>query len=194
MTSPRGKRHAQQYLDRIRDEVRAIVGDEQSHGTIHAVNTLNLARRIGSVEGGDLFVIQAAALLHDIGRITVFSDPGHGERGAGLAREILDRLDVPTNRSLVSEIIARHDDHDDGPGLPIELAVVKDADKLELLRISPDYLDLNRLITAEALRQVTYALSLHYGGHMNRPDVKKAIRCAREVLAGRRGKTLSTSS
>ncbi len=50
----------QRYLDLLADEVRAVVGDEASHGMRHAVNTMDLAGRIWRVEGGDLFVIQAA--------------------------------------------------------------------------------------------------------------------------------------
>jgi hypothetical protein len=171
---------------RLTDEVAAIVGDEASHGMGHALNTMDLAVRIGRVEGGDLLVIRAAALLHDIGRQNVFSDPDHGRRGARRARVILDRLDVPADRELICEVIARHDDPDDAPNGPVELAVVKDADRLELLRIAPDYLDLGRLITDEALRQVPYALRLHYGPGDDLPGVGETIRRAREIL-GRRG-------
>jgi putative nucleotidyltransferase with HDIG domain len=173
------------YLDRLAAEVKSIVGDEASHGMRHALNTMDLAERIGRAEGGDLFVIRAAALLHDIGRVNIFSDPEHGRRGAVRAREILRRLDVPADHGLICLIIERHDDPgDDGEG-PIELAVVRDADRLELLRIAPGYLDLDRLVTREALRQVPYALGLHYGGEMENPDVTAVIRRAREVLEGR---------
>jgi hypothetical protein len=176
----------QSYLDRLADEVRGIVGDEASHGMRHAVNTMDLAGRIGRVEGGDIFVIQAAALLHDIGRVNIFSDPEHGRRGAVLAREILDRLDVPADRALICLIIARHDDPQDNRDGPIELIVVKDADRLELLRIAPDYLDLGRLATREALLQVPYALSLYYEGRMEGPDIAATIGRARQMLEDRR--------
>ncbi len=176
----------QDYLDRIIDEVGGIVGDEASHGMRHAVNTMELAGRIGRVEGGDIFVIQAAALLHDIGRLNIFSDPAHGRRGAVLARGILDRLGVPADRALICLIIARHDDPEDDRHGPIELTVVKDADRLELLRITPGYLDLGRLATREALRQVPYALSLHYEDRMESPDVTATICRAREILESRR--------
>jgi hypothetical protein len=172
-------------LSRLTDEVSTIVGDESSHGMNHALNTMDLAGRIGTVEGGDLFVIRAAALLHDIGRLNVFSDPAHGSRGAHRAREILDRLDVRADRTLICAIIARHDEADDDPNAPVELAIVKDADRLELLRIAPDYLDLTRLTTDESLRHVPYALSLHYGPKSDRPDVRETIRRAREILKGR---------
>jgi hypothetical protein len=174
-----------QYLDRLADEVRAIVGDETSHGMQHAENTMDLAGRIGRAEGGDIFAIRAAALLHDIGRVNIFSDPAHGRRGAALAREILDRLDIPVDRTLVCLVIARHDDGEDDPGEPIELTVVKDADRLELLRIAPDYLDIDRLATREALRQVPHALRLHYPDGMEEPGVTATIERAHKLLAGR---------
>jgi putative nucleotidyltransferase with HDIG domain len=194
MTGTTDAAAVRQYLDRIKKEVVRISGDDQSHGAAHALRTKELARRIGAVEGGDLLVIQAAALLHDIGRATPFSDPGHGERGAKLAAEILERLAVPADRALICEIVARHDDEDDGRGGPIELVVVKDADKLELVRIAPDFLDPSRLVTEEALRQVPYALSLHYGQQMDRSDVKEAIGRAKDLLARRRAATSGGSS
>jgi HD superfamily phosphodiesterase len=177
------KNRRREHLDRIREEVKKIVGDEKSHGLLHALNTMELADRIGRVEGGDVLVIGAAALMHDIGRENIFHDPGHGRRGAARAREILDRLDVPTDRELVCDIIARHDDPIEREDQSIESAVVRDADRLELLRIGPDYLDLSRLITQEALRQVAHVLSLHYGsGGERRQDVAETIRRAHEML------------
>jgi hypothetical protein len=175
----------QRYLDRLAEEVKSIVGDEASHGMRHASNTMDLAEKIGRAEGGDIFVVQAAALLHDIGRQNIFFDPAHGARGAVLAREILDRLDVPTDRALICLIIARHDDREESPDGPIELTVVRDADRLELLRIAPDYLDLGRLATREALRQVPYALSLHYPDRMKAPDIKEIVKRSRKVLESR---------
>jgi HD superfamily phosphodiesterase len=182
---PRMAESEQRYLDLLVNEVQAVVGDEASHGMRHAVNTMDLAKRIWRVEGGDLFVIQAAALLHDIGRVNIFSDPSHGRRGATLAREILDRLDIPTDRALICLIIARHDDREDDPDVPIELSVVKDADRLELLRIAPEYLELNRLVTLEALRQVPYALSLHYPDGIKTREVTATIEQARKILKDR---------
>lgn len=176
----------QQYLDLLSEEVRAIVGDEESHGLRHAVNTMDLAARIGRVEGGDIFVMQVAALLHDIGRENIFSDPFHGERGSKRAADILDRLDVPADRALICLVIARHHDREDDPDGPRELTVVKDADRLELLRIAPDYLELDRLATCEALRQVPYALSLHYPAGTKMAEVTATIERARSLLADRR--------
>ncbi len=174
-----------EYLNLLAAEVSRIVGDEASHGMQHALNTMDLAKRIGRVEGGDLFAIRIAALLHDIGRVNIFSDPEHGRRGAERAREILRQLTVPADHALICLIIERHDEPGDDRDEPIELAVVRDADRLELLRIAPAYLDLGRLVTREALRQVPYALGLHYGGEMKNPDVKAVIRRAREILESR---------
>ncbi len=182
---PRMAASEQRCLDLLANEVHAIVGDEASHGMRHAVTTMDLAEKIGRVEGGDLFVIKAAALLHDIGRVNIFSDPSHGRRGAVLAREILDRLDIHSDRALICLIIARHDDREDDPDAPIELRVVKDADRLELLRIAPDYLQLDRLATLEALRQVPYVLSLHYPDGVKTPEVAATIERARKIVKDR---------
>jgi hypothetical protein len=151
-------------FERLLKEVERICGNEASHGVDHAGRTLDFALRIGKVEGGDISVIGAAALLHDIGRENIFSDPGHGARGAKMAEKILRKLDADVDVKKVVDIIARHDEPEDSDGevRPRELAILRDADRLELLRISPDYLDLTRLVTDEALRLVSYALSVHY--------------------------------
>lgn len=152
-------------FERLLYEVRRICGDEASHGIDHAGRTLDFALRIAKVEGGDDLVVGAAAILHDIGRENIFNDPGHGARGAEMAEKILRGIGADVDVEKVVDIIGRHDEPDEkeeGEVKPRELAVLRDADRLELLRISPDYLDLTRLVTDEALRLVPYALSIHY--------------------------------
>ena len=175
------------FLAALIGEVRRILGDEKSHGFAHAKRTMDLAERISREEGGDIDVIRAAALLHDIGRENIFGDPGHGKRGADISREILERLKVPWDIEKIVEIVARHDDSgDEGEDEPLELVIVRDADRLELVRVSPEYLDLERLVTTQALRLVPYAISLHessdYGWRLEAERTKKR---AEEILRAR---------
>ncbi len=155
-------------FERLFVEVKRICGDEASHGVCHAMRTFDFACRIAKVEGGDMVVIGAAAILHDIGRKNIFGDTGHGLRGAKMADGILRGLKADIDVEKVVEIIGKHDepgeDIQEGQcgGEPLELSILRDADRLELLRISPDYLELERLVTDEALRLVPYVLSLHY--------------------------------
>jgi hypothetical protein len=182
-------------LKRLMDEVKRICGDEVSHGVGHAERTLDIARRIATVEGGDIEVVSVAAILHDIGRQNIFGDPGHGERGAKMAVGILGELKADVDLEKVADIIAKHDEPgDDGAGESLELTILRDADRLELLRISPDYLDLERLKTDEALRLVPYVLSLHYPDPKDDRELVEAIEATKarageilgERVAGRR--------
>ncbi len=185
-------------LKRLMDEVRRICGDEQSHGVAHAERTLDFALRIAKAVGGDVEVITVAAILHDIGRENIFGDPGHGVRGAKIAGEILRKLeadiDVDIDVERVVDIIARHDEPgDEGQegGESLELTILRDADRLELLRISPDYLDLERLKTNEALRLVPYVLNIHYPNPGGDRELMEAIgktkTRAQEILRERKG-------
>lgn len=172
------------YLALLTGEVKRILGDEESHGFGHAKRTMDLAERISRVEGGDIDVIRASALLHDIGRENIFADPGHGKRGAEISREILKKLQVPWDIEKIVSIVARHDKSgDEGANEPIELVIVSDADRLELFRVSPGYLDLERLVTLESLRLVPYALSLHKSDEDEwRLETEQTKRRAEEIL------------
>jgi len=181
------QRGEKNYLALLTGEVKRILGDEKSHGFGHAKRTMDLAWRISMVEGGDIDVIRASALLHDIGRENIFGDPGHGKRGAKVSREILERLQVPWNIEKIVSIVAGHDESgEEGKNEPIELIIVRDADRLELLRVSPEYLDLERLVTLESLRLVPYALSLHESDEDGwRLEAERAKRRAEEILRER---------
>lgn len=57
----------------------------------HILRVFALAERIGTAEGAELEVLQAAALLHDVGRDEAEeANPDHAEFTAGRAREIKD--------------------------------------------------------------------------------------------------------
>ena len=175
-------------FERLLKEVKKICGDEPSHGVGHAMRTFDFACRIAKVEGGDIVVIGAAAILHDIGRENIFGDTGHGLRGAKMADEVLRDLKADLDVEKVVEIIGKHDEPGDmanGGEEPLELSILRDADRLELLRISPDYLELERLVTDEALRLVPYVLSLHYPKPKEKwmlDAIEKTKRGAEEIL------------
>jgi hypothetical protein len=177
-------------FDALMDAVRECFVDDDSHGMKHALNTLSLAMSIadGMIKSEgidiDLHALAAAALMHDIGRENIFSDPKHGERGAERAGEILSKLDVPWDREKIMHLIAMHDREDiDGESEPVELIVLRDADKLELLRIGPGYLDLSRLVTREALALVEEVLDRYDTGTGEyRETAGKTIEWAKSLL------------
>lgn len=175
------------------EAVRECFVDDDSHGMDHAMNTLELAMLIAGMmkknEGGDIDVpaLAAAALMHDIGRENIFFDPGHGGRGAERAGDILTELGVPWDREKIMHLVALHDEEEiDEESEPVELIILRDADKLELLRIGPDYLDLDRLATGEALALVEEVLVRYDTGDVEyRKKADKTVRRARSILAAR---------
>jgi len=183
-----------QVFDALVDAVRACFVDDDSHGLKHAFNTLSVAMSIadGMIESDnidiDLHALAAAALMHDIGRENIFSDPEHGERGAERAEEILSKLDAPWDREKIMYLIAMHDREEiDSDSEPVELIILRDADKLELLRIGPGYLDLSRLVTLEALALVEEVLGWYDTGTREyREKAEKTIEWAGSLLAQRK--------
>jgi len=165
--------------------------DDDSHGMGHALNNLELAMSIANMmkksgEGDiDIHALAAAALMHDIGRENIFFDPGHGERGARRAGDILLRLDAPWDREKIMRLIALHDEEEIDEGSePVELIILRDADKLELLRVGPDYLDLDRLATREALALVGEVLARYDTGDTDyREKADETVRRAEALLA-----------
>lgn len=121
--------------DRIREienHVRQIMSGENAHDFMHVDRVRNWALQIAKSEGFEsLELLQAAALLHDIGRIN--RDPkGHAESGAEIATKFLCRGDLFT-RSEIEEIanaIRRHNALNDNGRLA---EILRDADILHLL-------------------------------------------------------------
>ena len=102
-----------------------------SHDRWHIDRVLSFAYQLQSIYGGDLDVITAAVIMHDLGR----SDPDlHGqdsiEKSIALARRILARIDFPPDKA--EQVIKAIDEHDKPEIRPstVEGRVLKDADFL----------------------------------------------------------------
>ncbi len=96
------------------EEMMAVFG-EDARRISHALSVLGYAERIASVEGGDVPVITAAAILHDIGihqaEIKYNSPAGNYQEieGPPIAREILKRNNfTPQAIDHICKIIANH--------------------------------------------------------------------------------------
>jgi 5'-deoxynucleotidase YfbR-like HD superfamily hydrolase len=180
-------------FEALRDAVRECFVDDDSHGMKHALNTLNyamaIADRMRENRGVDIdrHALAAAALMHDIGRENIFFDPEHGKRGANRAGDILTELQAPWDREKIMRLITLHDAEEvDEASEPVELTILRDADKLELLRIGPGYLDLGRLATGEALFLVEEVLARYdTGTDEYRKKAQETARWARELLSER---------
>lgn len=127
-----------ELLENIEVEARKYFVDASGcHDWTHVERVRALALRIGRAEGADLFVIDAAALLHDIAKNDEMRKKGefcHATEGAVLARPILEAagVDEKTIDGIV-HCIATHRKR--GRNIPesLEAKILFDADKLDSL-------------------------------------------------------------
>jgi uncharacterized protein len=152
-----------QHIKKTEDFVRERLQNEGSgHGWFHVDNVRKLAIGIASEEEADLFIVELAALLHDIADWK-FND-GDTDAGPRVAREHLESVGVdPKTTDHVCRIVERIsfkgagvlDDMDS-----IEGRCVQDADRLE------------------AMGAVGIARCFAYGGSKHRAIYDPTIRSA----------------
>jgi uncharacterized protein len=145
--------------------------DSTGHDWWHIHRVRNLAKRIARHEDADIFIVELAALLHDIGDYKFFQ----GDEKAGIAKvgEWLSSLEIsPSLIDKIIEITSRisfmHSLPDKGkgrgkrnfltPALSKELMAVTDADRLD------------------AMGAIGIARTFTYGGFFNRPIYDPAIK------------------
>lgn len=106
-----------------------------SHGWDHVQRVTLLAGKIAACEGGDAFIVEVAAILHDIARAEEDRSGGkicHAARGGEMAGKFLSSLGLDGDRTsrIVHCIEAHRFRNDVSPGT-IESKVLFDADKLD---------------------------------------------------------------
>jgi uncharacterized protein len=108
-----------------------------SHDWEHTLRVLRLCRRIGPVEGADMEILEAAALLHDIGRPLQDASNGsvcHAVQGAAMAGRILAAMPLTADRKdNIIHCIRSHRFRDCHPPESVEAKVLFDADKLDAI-------------------------------------------------------------
>lgn len=132
------------------------LGELSPHGRGHVCRTAILAQAIQLHVGGDLQMIVAAALLHDIGRIDDKGDAMHGYRGVYYAiQAMMDPLWVNcvalnmAKKGMVTDIIIHH--CEPGPGTFLEMQIVKDADKLDRVRFQGENILVSSVLDIQRL-------------------------------------------
>jgi len=115
---------------------KKMARESTGHDPSHAMRVRKLAAQIGSTVGADIDVVEAAALLHDIGHVD--GRAGHAERGALVAAEILSNCGFPTCKiPAVVDCIEHHHWRVDRAGDPrrpsAEYQAFADADRLDAL-------------------------------------------------------------
>ncbi len=155
--SPEAKRD---ILDRTLEFVKTSLAQaEGGHDWWHIQRVWTNARHIAEGEEVDSFVVELAALLHDIADSKFHG--GDEEVGPRKARQFLESLAV--DEPIVDHVvqIIRHvsfkGGHQDGSFHSAELAVVQDADRLD------------------ALGAIGIARAFNYGGHKGRGLYDPAI-------------------
>ena len=150
--------------------------DSTGHDWWHVYRVRNLAKRIAQHEGADIFIVELAALLHDIGDYKFFQ--GDEEAGTAKVREWLSSLEISPSlidkiAEITSQISFMHTLPDKGkrkskknsatPTLSKELMAVTDADRLD------------------AMGAIGIARAFTYGGFFNRPIYDPAIKPSRSI-------------
>ena len=102
-----------------------------AHSYEHVDRVLKIATSIAKKEKADVELVQVGALLHDMGR--ALGQP-HNKIGAKLAREVLEKMNYPKERSKkVARIVLYHPLDFKDRLETLEEKIVWDADKVDLL-------------------------------------------------------------
>ena len=149
-----------EILQTTTDHVKTLLaGDGSGHDWFHVERVRNVALHIARDEGADPFVVELAALLHDVADWK-FAGGDH-DAGPQAARDWLISLGVePAIIDQVADIIARLSFKGAGVETPmstIEGRCVQDADRLD------------------ALGAIGVARAFAYGGHKGRALYDPAI-------------------
>ncbi|MBU4348138.1 HD domain-containing protein [Patescibacteria group bacterium] len=155
---------------------KTLSEDSTGHDWWHVHRVRNLAKRIAWHEDADIFIVELAALLHDIGDYKFFQ--GDEEAGTAKVREWLSSLEISSSlidkiTEITSRISFMHTLPDKGkvrgkknsaiPILSKELMAVTDADRLD------------------AMGAIGIARAFTYGGFFNRPIYDPAIKPSKSI-------------
>ena len=113
--------------------------DDPVHGFDHVLRVYRMAERLARIEGADLEIVRAAALLHDAqGSATAGGDLGrynHQHASADFARRVLQTEGWPEEKiAAVQHCIRAHRFRDGSePPRTLEAKILFDADTLDVL-------------------------------------------------------------
>jgi len=117
----------------VEELVRLLMPEDPVHGFGHVARVLELACRFAKgYSGVDYEVLQLAALLHDVGRVS--GAENHAARSAQVARAILKLVGYPEERvEKVVEAIVSHPYSHGRRAESLEAMILSDADKVDAL-------------------------------------------------------------
>jgi uncharacterized protein len=166
----------QQTTEHVRE---LLSGDSTGHDWFHIERVRNTALSIARDEGADLFVVELAALLHDVADWK-FADGDH-TASPRAARRWLEAMPVsPQIVEHVEEIVANLSFKGAGVATPmrsLEGQIVQDADRLD------------------ALGAIGIARTFAYGGHkgqaMHDPSIPPQMHASFEAYKSNVGTTIN---
>jgi uncharacterized protein len=128
-----------------------FASEGSGHDWFHIDRVRRIALRIGKTEGGDLFIIEMAALLHDLDdyKITGLESPVPEKAKSWLYSQNVE-ADVASLILQVIEEVSYKGSDIETPVSSVESAVVQDADRLD------------------AIGAIGIARTFAYGGYKNR--------------------------
>lgn len=170
----------EKIIQKIAEEVKQkLEGEGSGHDWWHVVRVWNTAKHIGNSEKTNIFIVELAALLHDIADWKFHN--GDDTIGPKIARQILEKYSV--SAEVVDEIcdIIMNMSFK-GAGVKTEMKtlegkVVQDADRLD------------------AIGAIGIARTFAYGGHKNRsmydPGKKPSTHQSKEEYSNNESPTIN---
>ena len=156
-----------------------LAGAEGGHDWWHVHRVYQLSKEIAAVEGGNLFVIELGALLHDVADSKFHQ--GDETKGPAMARDFLSSLSI--GNSIISQVIFIIENISYKGGYssllqkPLELQIVQDADRLD------------------ATGALGIARIFNYGGYKNRemynPSIPPDLNLTREAYKNSKAPTIN---
>lgn len=124
-------------MENILESVKEILEESLNagHDITHTLRVRDLCRHIGNLEGGDPAILEAAALLHDIGRPAELKDQtaDHAAISAQMAPGILSEAGFPAQK--ISAVVYAVKYHRYSFGVTpdtLEARILQDADRLDI--------------------------------------------------------------
>lgn len=172
------------YNPNLFEEVKSVVeqkfrSESADHDWYHIERVLRLSEYIQNQEGGNLLVVQLAALLHDISDHKL--NGGIKNDCGRVSRELLTKLHADEEViscvcDIVDKVSFKGAGVEDEPG-SLELDIVRDADRLD------------------AIGAIGIARAFHYGGKNNRsfyePDLGPSMHADFDSYSSDKSHTLN---
>ena len=124
----------QEQLKAMEQYAKRVLGSDTSgHDWSHIERVVNTTKTIAKAEGADLFICEAAALLHDVIDDKIIQDPADALKEL---KKFLTSIEVtPVQIEAIVSIITRMSfkNHQEKQDLSLEGKVVQDADRLDAI-------------------------------------------------------------